>query len=196
MSAKKKTREGSAKSFNLLGGVVIPLAALVVGWLTFRGTGPTLYQSDPAVTGEFFTLKVTNKGRAAQVGQVWCGAGAYLTPASAKITKLVNESPDIFRYTALAPDQQVSLEMWVPVSVNPELASRLNPLFLRLNSSTSWGVACNIPYWDTLDKWKLLEQDLKFCYEVQPTNTGTQRHAVMCTADELSRTIRELGGPQ
>jgi hypothetical protein len=178
--------------------VLIPFIGLVIAWLTLQGNSPTLYESNAVVSREFLTVTITNKGRTAQVGNVWCAAGAYLHPGTAQITKLVNASPEIFRRTAIAPDQQESLQMMVPVTVNPDIALRVfnNPLMLRLNSATIWGVVCNVPYWDSLDRWKWLERDLKFCYEIQPSGTGEERHAVPCTPDELQKTIHALGGPE
>jgi hypothetical protein len=177
----------------------VPVAValgLLIGWLTFRGGAPTLYDSDADVRGDFFTVRITNKGRTADVGHGWCAAGAFLDPGTGKITQLAHSaSPDVFRYSTLVPDQQASLDYPVPVAYNPEAASRFNPLALKVNASTNWAVVCHIPYWDNLlGEWRPLERDLEFCYEVQPAGTN-KRAALLCPKDELSKVIRELGGP-
>jgi hypothetical protein len=204
MSSKKKPKPKSDEpkpsrfplQLKVLFSAFAVLVGLVVSWLSLLGSGPTLYESNPVVRGESFTVTITNKGRTAQVGKVWCAAGAYLTPGSGKITKIIDSSPDIFRRSSFAPDEQEQLQMLVPASINPEAASRLNNLlWLQLHPFTTWGVACRLPYWDGLDKWKLHERDLKFCYQVQPSGVGSERSASMCTLKELVGTIHELGGP-
>ena len=171
---------------------LLALLALVVSWLSLESTGPTLYESNAKVNGNNFVVTLTNKGRAARIGDVWCGAGAYLKPGTGEITEIMSSSPEIFRRTMIAPDQQESLEMPVPAAINPEAAARFaHPEWLQLNPSTIWGVACIVPYWDNL--LPIREHDLKFCYEVQPA-PGAERTPVMCPSSELSKTIAALRG--
>jgi hypothetical protein len=181
------------KSYRGLLALLTPVLGLALAYLGLRANSPTLYDSNASVSGDQLLVTITNKGRTAQIGKGWCGAGAYLTPGTAQITKFINAStPDIFRRSFLAPDQQDTLDMLVPISVNPDVAMRMNPLMLSLNPDTSWGVVCTIPYWDALGKW-IKSDSLNLCYEVQPTGRGNERHAVMCPAESVDRTIRELG---
>jgi hypothetical protein len=183
MPNKKKTKEKPPKSSRISLTVIISLSALFLSWLGFEGNRPTLYESNATVTGELLTVKISDKGRTAHIGKAWCAAGAFLNPGTAKISKLMDTTPEFFRPDTIVSDQQEPLEMYVPTFVGPA------------NSSPNWVVACKLPYWDDLDKWKLLERDLEFCYEVQPTGAG-QRSAVMCPAEERSMAIHELRRPK
>jgi len=168
---------------------ILGIIALILSWLALESTGPTLYESNARVNGDVLVVTITNKGRAAKIGDVWCGSGAYIS-GTAGITKVASSSPEIFRRTMLAPDQQETLEMIVPRSINPKVADVMRrPDFLKLNASTIWGVACVVPYWDGL--LSLRKRELNFCYEVQPAG-ATERQASMCTPDELSKTISAL----
>jgi len=183
MSAlKKKTREQSLKSsWGLLGKIpLFTIVALLLSWLALEGSRPKLYQSNATATVDLLTVTITNKGRAAQIGTVWCGAGAYLSPGKATISKLVVSSPDFFRYDTIASDQQEPLEMLLASSS-------------QVNTATNWVVVCNLPYWDDLDWGKWFERDLTFCYEVQPAGTRNERHPVTCPPAERLAAIIELG---
>ena len=135
-----------------------------------------------------------NKGRGAQLGRAWCASGVFLNPGKATITKVVNASSDFFRPSAIAPDQEHTLDMLVPFAV-PEDAARMNPIFLTVNPSSNWVVVCNLPYWDKVDGWKLFKHNLQFCYELQYVAAASKRQVVMCTPDELQASLRNLGGP-
>ncbi len=181
------------KSYRVLLAFLIPVLGLALTYLSLRANSPTLYDSNASVSGDQLTVTITNKGRTARIGKGWCGAGAYLTPGAAQITKFINAStPDIFRRSFLAPDQQDTLDLLVPVSIDPDVAMRMNPLMLRLNPDTNWDVVCTIPYWDTLGKW-FKSDSLNLCYEVQPSGRVNERHAVMCPAESVDRMMRELG---
>ncbi len=197
MSANKKKKAAAAqssdKSYRWFLGFAIAVIGLVFTYLAFRGSGPTLYESDATVTGDIVKTKITNKGRAAQLGDAWCAAGAFLNPGTAKITKVMDTKPDFFRFSMIAPDQQEILEMNVPPSINPKVVAQLkNPILANVSPSTNWVMVCRIPYWDKLDRWKWFEEDLEFCYEIQPTGMGVGRWASMCPAEELRKAIHDL----
>jgi hypothetical protein len=191
-----KAKEVQFRTMHLLLLVpIIPIVALVLTYITMRGDSPTLYDSDATVQGNMLVVTITNKGKTAKLGEGWCGAGAYLTPGSGRITPLMKAATsDIFRRSFIAPDQQEKFEILVPASVDSKFAAG-NPTWLLVNPSTIWAVACVFPYSDSRSKW-LKSEALKFSYEVQPTGQGTQRHAVQSTVESTDRIIMALGGPE
>jgi hypothetical protein len=180
--------------------ILLPVLGLLLTYYGLRANSPTLYDSNASASGQSLTVTITNKGRTAQIGKGWCGAGAFLTPGLPQITRFVTGvAPDLLRRSSMAPDEQDTLDMPIPVSINPALfkepalAGSVNPLWARVNPATIWIVACTIPYSDGLGKW-LKSDTLKFCYEIQPTGQGIERKAVMCVPDSVDNTVRALGG--
>ena len=73
------------------------------------GMQPLLDDENASVSGEFLVPKIKNKGRmAAQIGDVWCGAGVFVRDGSADVWKLMNAGPDgVLRRSTIVPDGHV-----------------------------------------------------------------------------------------
>jgi hypothetical protein len=160
------------------------------------GMQPLLYESNPTVTGDFVTFRITNKGRmAAEISEGWCAGGVYVRGGSADVVTLMNpngERGDILRRAKIVPDQQEQFQFPALVSM-PHFFIANNPFLGTVKQPLSWLVACDLPYSDELDDIKSPPpHDLRFCYEIQPQSGA--RIPVMCPLDQVLPAIQKLGG--